>query len=170
MNFLNFPDHISVEEGLSSCSHSKANSGGFLLLTAWKLTALYSHLATLITQVTEKMKPVVLPSPCWLPWCWAWVLPSAKEDLALFPNQTWVHSPNTQLRQIYRHWAVVKESTVVTARDPRWGQARRTGSSYAQKTQTPWWLSRKGFLKLYEGEGHTVYHQLLHSSDWLMGR
>ena len=56
-------------------------------------------LKTLITQVTMKMKPDVLPNPCHLPWCWAWVLSCAKEDLALLPNQTWVHSPNIQQLQ-----------------------------------------------------------------------
>ena len=55
-----------------------------------------------------KMKPVVLPNPCHLPWRWAWVLSCAKQDLTPLPNQTWVHSPNIQQCQ---HTTYIQHTT-----------------------------------------------------------
>ena len=59
------------------------------------------------------------------------------EGPRVLPKQTWVHSPECESTD---NWVVVKESTEFIAGR----QARRMGSS-CSKTQTPQWLSEKGF-------------------------
>ena len=48
----------------------------------------------------------------------------------------------------YWLWDVVKESTAFIA-SPKQGEQ----AAHAQKTQTPWWLSGKGFLRQHWGWG-----------------